>query len=460
MNKWLIALFFNTSILLFWGGNNVLFAQSKLEGFYFDYRFDYAGIGSEKKEYISSANLSIPLLDFKGSIDDNKTNYGINFHTEKLFPKIPVQIKAGNLSLSGSISKLNSPALSSSLSPFFTAAADTTFIKASLPSYNQFNKPQSYFFQASAGDNKDFFKNIVLNFFSDSKTYAASTFIDISPFDILELKFSNTTGIFPYDKKKLTKWFNQELFYHASNHISSNTQAEIKIKRFYLLGAMNVYQSPFNDYNFTYSIENKIRLKRFQFNLSSFYNPNDFVLTSSDKTLSPVLQIKSGLQYQSLNGINNPVIVNSGFSTLLNINLNDTNHTVKSAVGFRITGAKYYGSFSASSNFDLSNEKETVKINFTEAAVQTTNSFNISKLKTELIANGTFSPQKNFESWIINQKYGINLSLSTNPLISFNNTLKLIYKNNAIKKESFTSSLNVKFQSRFCSLQLHLEFQV
>ena len=125
----LIAFFFNLALLPFVPAargalcKSLLFAQEKTMPFSLELRTDYEYLTSNgKQDFLSSGKLTLPFVELKGSVDwaDSKTeqnryNYGLAFNTQKLFKSFEAAVLTGNLSASGSLSRLNSPELSQSV---------------------------------------------------------------------------------------------------------------------------------------------------------------------------------------------------------------------------------------------------------------------------------------------------------------------------------------------------------
>ena len=134
----LIAFFFNLALLPFVPAargalcKSLLFAQEKTMPFSLELRTDYEYlISNGKQDFLSSGKLTLPFVELKGSVDwaDSKTeqnryNYGLAFNTQKLFKSFEAAVLTGNLSASGSLSRLNNPLLSVSSSPFSSGISE------------------------------------------------------------------------------------------------------------------------------------------------------------------------------------------------------------------------------------------------------------------------------------------------------------------------------------------------
>ena len=446
---WLIAFLFT---FLFAGGSAAWGQTISLRSDY-----DYF-----KNEFVNSAKFSLPFLEARGALKNDQWNYGLAVSSEKILPLFPLTFMTGNLSQSGSISRLNSPALSTSVSAFGGVMVKASGLQASMPAVKSFTKPQSYFLQAGIVP-----KKIISCFdasaFYDGNTFTYSSFLKFSPIKNIDFSFCTTGGIFDYQKKKADSWFLTEDFYNAGSHLCFNNQICVNTKSFSSLLILGIYETPFGDFVNTWRSENLFKFKRFTFNLNGFYNGNDLVITSSDKKINPLLQVKSGFKYQFIGVAGRPLICATGFNLLANINLADTEHTLKSAFGVKLTGARVTSQISANVNAAVKNQENNLLIDFSGGSVQTTNSFYIKALKTTASGKITFTPDAKKTKWTFTEKVGLNLEYaSPKGGISFANKNQITFTQKTEMSQTqitFSSSLSAKFKFRFCSLDLRLDCQ-
>ena len=422
-----------------------------------------------KQEFIGSAKLVVPFAEVRGAYTNkSKWNYGASLSSQKLFPKIELNLKAGNLSSSGSLSKLNSPGLSSLTSPFASTIRPST-LQVSLPQYDSFSAKQSYSLEAAIKPSK-LIKQINLVMFYKTQdeqdnmgALTASAQIKASPWKKTELSLCTTGGIYPYKKKNVTTWFTDELFYHDGEHFCINNQLFFNSSHFSSLFIHSIYQSPFGDFLYTWRSENQIKLEHFTFNLSSFYNPNDEVITSSDKKLKPLLQVCSGIQYKTFMQTRLPVLITTGINSQGDFNLAEKNHTLKTTAGVKYSASDFSGVLCAGINTSLENQTEGFKTVFTGGSVESSNSFYINDFTPSATAKFSFTQDSKQKKWTYSEKLGINFEYEPqNNKVSFTNKNAITFtqKQGELKnKIEFTSSLTAKFQFRFCSLHVHLEFQ-
>ena len=473
---WLIAFLFMPVLMT--GRYSDAFAQEKQESAWADFfkgstiafRSDY---DFNKESFIESASLNLPILQARASIKNPQEvksyqdfslsahNYGISLTTQKLLPLFPITIKAGNLSQTGSISRLNSPSLSSSLSAFSSAFTNAQTLQASLPSYSSFSKAQGYFLQAGFAPKK-IIRIFDLSSFYDDQNFICCANLKFSPFKKVDFSLCTTGGIFDYQKKRSDSWFLTEDFYNKGQHLCFNNQLCVSSNKFSSLFIVSTYETPFCELANTWRSENVIKFRHFTFNLSGFYNPNELVITSSDKKLYPLLQIKSGAKYQFIMGQKAPVICASVFNLLADINLNETEHTLKSAFGFKLTGANITSQLTANINANVKNQPDDILIDFAGASVQTTNSFYIKNLKSVLSGKFTFTPNAKKTEWTYSEKCGINFeySASKGSLWFCNkNQITFTQKPQELQTQiNYSCNLSARFLFKFCSLYVHLDF--
>ena len=113
-----------------------LFTCVAADFFHFDFYADYSAA-----QQTGSIRLTTPFAELRSANRPEKFNLGLLFSSVSLYKKLPVEIKAGNLSASGSLSRLNSPELSNGTSPFSNGIISVSGLSASLPSYSTFSKP-------------------------------------------------------------------------------------------------------------------------------------------------------------------------------------------------------------------------------------------------------------------------------------------------------------------------------
>ena len=442
-NIQLIAFLFGLWLL---GGSLCLFAQADTPSVTLRSDYDFA-----KNEIINSTKINIPFFEFRGALNTDfskkqidfenlKWNYGVELSTQKLFPKLKILFKTGNLTGTGS-----------------------------LPQYNNFNFPQGYFGEINWTSSKTVKKlsiNVLYKSNADAENdiLTSTALLKIKPFNKFLFTVSSTAGLYPYDKKKISTWFSNQKYYHAGKHICFTNQISLAANGSSTVFTVNTFQSPFDEFLNTWQFENKIKSKNFSFTLNGFYNPNDEVITSASKIINPLLQLEFGGQYKFFTETKNPYSITTGINTQADINLAEKTHTMKTQTDFQYSGGVAKGYIKASMNFKLTNEADGIKTNYSGGSIDTSNSFFINDFSPTITAKFTFTPDSKKTKWTFTEKIGVNFEYEKpGGKITFTNKNQISFTQktgDSRNKIGFTSSLSAKFVFRFCSLLFHLEFQV
>ena len=436
----LIAFLFNVSFsLLGWGKMLVWAEQNKML----------------LEDSTVSGKISFPFMEIRGAVDkpfgEQRYNYGLMLTSKPFSPLFPVTLKAGNLSAGGSLSRLNSPELLQTISAFGQETAKSCELTISLPSDSNFSKPQAVSIQFETGNKERFLSGTT---FYDKATITQSLSFKLMPINQLKLGFCFTGGIYEYKTTNTTAWFMQ-FFNPLGSHLCSNFQFSVSFKNLSSVLTINTYETPQGNFKNTYRIENSLQVKNLLLNVNGYLNYEDKIITSTSKNLSPLLQLQTGAQYK----IKLPKLkltILTGINAQTNIILDKKENNSKTALGIKLTGPGFSGYITTNNNFELIYQNKT-NYDFTDGNVKGGFAFAIYDFKTQ-ISTGFYYTTDSKHNWNYSEKLGINFEYSGIPDISWNNSLTLSQKKE--NKLSFTSSLNVKAQFRFCSLRVHLEFQV
>ena len=363
---------------------------------------------------------------------------------------------SGNLNLSGSISRLNSPQLSQTFG-WATGAVKASSLNVSLPQPGVFSKPQSYFAQVGFGDNKGFFKFMDFNVFWNEQSLTCSTDIKLRFFKTIDTGFCFTGGIYPYNQVEENTWFSKNAFYHEGKHFCSSMQICFSAKSFGALFIFNNYESPFGHIDFTYRGETYFKFKRFSFNVSAFYNPNERLLTSSKKVLDPLLQIRGNSQYQFITGTKRPVIVKSGISAQADLKLNEQEHSIKTNSGFQITGQNTSLNGSAKINLKLKTIEDAMILDFTGGSLQTNAAICIKGIKPELSVKFSFTPDEKKQNWTYSEKIGFNLCCSDELEIKGGGSISFEQKNGKTKT-NYSAAVSIRFNLRYLTADFRFDY--
>lgn len=473
-NIWLIAFLFIYGLI--GGAGPGLYAASG--DFSFSLRTDY---DFSKKEMINSSKIKVPFIEVRGALKNNfnsgkidfsnlKWNYGLDLCSQKLIPNFQINFKCGNLSATESLSKLNSPALSSTVSPFFsTSKLKAKSLDISLPQYNSFSSAQSYALQTIFKQDS-LINQAGLNLFYNSSDQnqkgilTLNAFIKIKALKKSEINFSSTGGIYPYKKKNLTSWFTDESYYAQGQHFCMNNQFSFAAENFSSLFIMSSYRSPFATLLNTWRTENLFKTDNFTFKLDCFYNPNDEIITSSDKKINPLLQIDGGGQYRFKTQGKNLITIITGINSQADINLSQNSHNLKSAFGIRYSGNWTSGTFTAPLSFSIKKQAQGINLDFTGGSLDISSTIYLNNFLPGISGKFTFTPDSKKSKWTFTEKLGINAEYK-----DLQNNIKLLGKSNITfsrktgeikNKINFDLALKASFIINWCLIDLNLEFSM
>lgn len=246
-----------------------------------------------------------------------KVQFGADINFLSLF-NIPLEIKAGNLLQGGSVSKMNSPALSSYISPFSNSVSSVSGVEIFLPSLTSSEKPYS----ASASVNlifkekESFLKKLNFSAFCDSDLkFVSSVFSKFSLGKKKIMQASLNFGFFTVEKES-SSWKSKVFLYPETKIFSANFQWNMTSPVFDSFFSMNIYESPFSEVNFTFSSQNKIKAGLFSFGFQGFFASSDEIITSSGKNLTSLFQLKFLPEFKVFSP-DNKFMLNFGFSSFL-----------------------------------------------------------------------------------------------------------------------------------------------
>ena len=313
--------------------------------------------------------LTTPFSDLRLTTRPNKQNFGAAVFTSNILPRLPLTVKTGNLSAGGALSILNSPELNSGSSPFTTSVTSPQVLTASLPGYTSFSKPVSTFLEFSIPQNKSASPHsfpLKLNTWFTQQaslpvTSLALTFPPLPPY--LTISASYIGGFFYYNSNSTSSWFLKSPYYPSGKHYCGLFQLSTQIKKsknqnFLLNLTTALYESPFGFYQLVYRADAKLSTKHTEFFSQIFYNPYDQLLTSSEKTLTPGLQLKTGILYKTPSKLaslyfQTPVFLRAGTNAYLKINLTQPEHPLKVNAGLQFSTEKTTQSLSISADANL-----------------------------------------------------------------------------------------------------------
>lgn len=310
------------------------------------------------------ARFQCPVTELRFSARNDRTNFGILFTTENLYKKVPVEIKYGNLSVAGTLSKLNSPELSNGTSPFSSSILSTGCLSASLPGYSSFSKEESTFIQFKLNRITKSQFTCILNmaFLPENSMPVFSSLISNKFFsNQLIISASCTAGKFSYEDNNSSSWFLSSPYFAADERFCSLFQLSAGYKKKETGSGIQsafmaaVYESPFGPYTATYRADVKLSVKKSEFYTSAFLNSYEDLLTSSEKTLLPELQLKTGFNTKKpfLTGRQKLYFVKFGTNAYTKINLTGNEHPLRVNTGLQFSSDLISLAFSVSADAKL-----------------------------------------------------------------------------------------------------------
>ena len=399
--------------------------------------------------------------------------YGLALYAKHFFPAINLTVKVGKLSASGSLSKLNSPALAASASAFSSSVSTASGLSVNLPSSSAVSKPLSIFCeyeyswkkiplqkikvnafvipQANLNNNSEgIFENADISFWAKIKSSRQTS-----------ITAAYTAGIFQLDENIKSSWFfnnDSEKYYHAQNCFCQNLQLTFNSPFYSCSSIFSAYQSPSGRLDFCGRLENQIKLNRTSINFAGFLNRADLI-TGSQKYVRPQLQAKAGIHHtfikcMTLKGNTIPLFINTGFNSYIQNNLSDAENegklhdeiNLKNTFGLRCTSDSF--TLSATASFSAlwqQNISDRNAFSITSWSIQTKQIFLFKDFKPTLTQTLSFSPSPDKEKQTSSQKFALSWIFSKNPYLSGNLGITLSQKNRISEKTTFTFGLSAAY---------------
>ena len=416
-----------------------------------------------------SARLKLSFVEGRFNLErknEFRYNWGVGLNTHQLFPVFPVVFKCGNVSAGGVISRLNSPELSSVVG---TSAAQIkpAVLETDLPSWSSFSKPVAWYLQGGYSSKNTSLKTARISIFADKELFTCSLDCKAVIKKSVTTTLSLTGGFYPYRQSEVSSWFNNACFYHSGGHVCMGTQVSVASKNAGTLWIINAYESPYGKFLPVFRTENYFKHKHLAVNFNAFYNQNENVITSSGKTLSPLLQLKTTVNYQFLKGIKAPLIIKNSLGTQADIKLNSDTHSLKTAAGIKFTGEINTLNIVTKATFNVKKLNESTAITFSNGNIDLSFGTSIKKLKPDLSARFNFETDDKKQKWNFSQKAGINLHYYGTVEFWNNNAITFTQKNysptnpTTLKKDiDFTSTLGIKAVIKDVSLSMKISLEI
>lgn len=447
----------------------------------FDYSMElFSGAKLDFDGITAGARLKLPFYDIKTYFKNEDWTFGCSVFTGNYCKKLPITLKVGKLSPGGSYSKLKSPLISTSVAPFSSISESAKTFTCNLPSYSSFDKDLVSFFQVSLKKIL-FIEKVGISLFYDFGEKSEIVFSIDSSFRFandIKIFFSFIGGMFRYNEKDFSSWFSDfpHSYYPGGEHFCSNFQLGLKLNKFFSLFSVGIYENPFGNFNHIYSFDNKIKFNKVVLNLRGLLNLEKNVITSGDKIINEILEVKGGFQYNFLKNMIIPFFFKFGFNSYLRLNLAEENHDVKFGIGFQ--GNCLHTSFSLIGLVygEINSPKnESFNFDLTSTSIQLKNSWYFSKFNFTLSGKFSFYPKfeevdqeydinefyylgmnkgKSYFSYKTDEKISLNFSFNSIVFLTLSNSFSIYQENGNYKKSSFDSSINLKYQIKSLSVKL------
>lgn len=423
-------------------------------------------------ELTSAFRLKSFLGELRFSIKDDENNFGLSATSSKLSKYFPFYIKCGNLSAAGLLSKMNSPLLAASASPFSSSVSSASGLTASLPGYATFSRPVSLFSQL--GIKQKAFSLEFCNWYSPEEGKNVISLHGIYSFGKKSrLEIGAGGGFFPYKEMSGTSWFLDSPYYPAGSHLSAIMHLSLNLPLFKSYFMTTANESPFGGFEWNYRAENKFIFEHSSFTSSVFYKGKAQAdITASGKSLEPLLQLKENFSYKfTLNTPYFPVFVKNGLSLYNAFNLSSESHELKAGAGSQFLFPFMLLQFSVLANMTLETlmpdyflqPPSDFAISFDGASLSLKSVFYCGDFSPGLTASLASSPD--LENLKVTNTYKIAASLSwagkSGVKVSCNSSFSLSYNNDEITKKNCSLTVTSAFvwKKIKCSCKLGFTFE-
>lgn len=380
-------------------------------------------------QWESGGNLKIPVKNFSLQTafrtNGEKNLWGGGLGGKLTKKKIPLDFKAGNLGISGSLSLLNNPQLSSIISPFSIPQGTVTPLNARLPDGSSWNKPLSGFVKISA----------LSAFYTEEKLLGVSA-------SCKWFQWSFVSS--PLSAGKTESWYSERPFLKNDFRSASMIfQGAWKNEKLSLSFFDALYIQPDGKLLQVFRTENRIG----PVSLSIFVNPNHNLITSSGKIMDEFYQLKGNVQGKSEGGNKIPVFWKYGFSFLGNLDPVKMELNLKTSTGFRFLC--YLTSLNGilSGDVTVPYEEESISLPvLNKITLSLKNTWYFSMVQPLFRAGVSFIPLNNYSSFQTTENLGFSLNVSSMPSLYFNIASELKQKNGI-------------WQGGYCDLGVSLKYR-
>lgn len=453
-NIWLIAFLFNCSLFLL-SAENVFLDRTKLE-FYSNW----------SKELTLGTKLYLPFTEvrFYEKPKDKSITYSLNLNTSSLTKNFPLTIKAGKLGLSGSYARINSPALSSVISPYFSVSKEASILTVQLPSASNYSKNDSLFLQTEFIKINNVIQKLTVNGFLQSEPGKEKVLFYGGGSGLIKIKTGNTTTLSlsgtiyysPYASPDFSSWFNENKYYKDGNHLCGVFQTGLSSKHFSSLFSVNLYESPFKEIDSIYRYEQSLKFGKNAFNAAIYYNQKDNLLTVN-KTTDSSLQIKTGIKKSFSAMWHKPVFFSTGITGFYQDFFLENQQKIKFSAGGKLTTD--ISNLSLTINAEGLFLQNTTYLKFSLSSFSSTLSYSVFLNFIKPLANVSFVAEPlSSGNWKTSEKLKLSVLFPKNPRINIYSTASFIQKMQE-NKTSLSVGLSYVQYTRFLNLNLNCNFE-
>lgn len=392
--------------------------------------------------------------------------------------KNAVTMKAGNLAFSGSISNLNTPGLSSTVSPFTMAKTSATGISCDFENSESFSKPLSFFLQYSftnKNKNKLIFNTLYI---PENKTLAISNGYSWNINKVIQTRNDTsidktnynlflTAGLFPYERLESDSWTLSQPFYQNGFQTAFCLEGSIIKDKIKNLFNINLYFTPYGNPLITLRNENTFKINNTILNISEYFNYGIFIETekhdipfsTNENDLKECFQIKLNIQNEAKTKNNNSL--KKGFTIFGDFDLYNAEHILKTSYGIRQKIKNITNSISSNFTFSC---KPDIALYLDDFNIKYGLSFSINRFSLSSNLNFLFYPPENLfyknnseNIWDSQQSLSFGIKTSGKFYMSSNISATLIEKQWKAEQMKIEYSMGFYFKEKWFTGSLLLK---
>lgn len=394
-------------------------------------------------QWESGGSVRIPLNSFACQTvvrtNGEKYLWGTGVSGSIKSRKIPVDFKCGDLSLSGAVSLLNNPVLSSVISPFSLPQEKVSVLSSRIPDGTSWNKPLCGFLKISG----------VSAFFTEEGRAGISAMYkgDFGKKEKQKLEFLGAAVTELGKARKIDSWYSENPFLKEDFRTSALIfQGAVNNRNMSFLISDFLYCQP--DGKLFQVVRSENRMK--SGSLSFFINPNHNLFTSSGKTINEFYQAKINFQGKSETGEKIPFFWKYGFTLLGNLVPEDQELDIKAVAGSRVL------CFITSLNINVSadlvfpwDEKSLSVPEIKKLGITVKNGWYFSLIQPLFRAGFSFVPKADKKGYETTENLGLSFNVSSKPSLYLNLSSEMKQKNGGWQGGNLDAGISSRFHNRY-----------